>query len=412
MPQILPTKPQYDYITGTEPYIAMVAGFGAGKTEASVKRSILGKLRYPMCNRGFYEPTYDLIRMIAFPRFEEALTELGIPYRLYKSPLNYISIENAGNIFFRSMDSPQRIIGYEHADADVDELDTLKHEDAAEVWRRILSRNREKKPDGSANTIGVTTTPEGFRFVYKTWKEDPKPGYRIIQAPTNSNPHLPAGYIDSLRDIYPAALLDAYLEGQFVNLTSGTVYRNYDRVRCNSAETVQPREHLYIGMDFNVEHMAATVYVRRDKVWHAVDEFYDLLDTPDMCAAIQRKYGDHQITVYPDASGKNRKSTGAATSDIKIIQNHGFRVRAHESNPLVKDRVNAMNKALEVGLVKVNAKACPVTARCLEQQAYDKNGEPDKKGGQDHQNDATTYPIAYEMPIIRPNVRGAPVRMF
>ena len=31
-----------------------------------------------------------------------------------------------------------------------------------------------------------------------------------------------------------------------------------------------------------------------------------------------------------------------------------------------------------------------------------KNGEPDKTSGTDHQNDATTYPIAYEFPIVRP----------
>lgn len=412
MPQILPTKPQYDYITAKDPYPALVAGFGAGKTEAAIKRSIIGKLQYPTCNRGFYEPTYDLIRMIAFPRFEEALTELGIPYRLYKSPLNYISIEGKGNIFFRSMDNPGRIIGYEHADADIDELDTLKIDDAAEVWRRVLSRNRQKKPDQSPNTIGVTTTPEGFKFTYKTWKEKPTDGYRIIQAPTRSNPHLPEGYIKSLQDIYTPELLAAYLDGEFVNLTSGTVYRNFDRFRNNSTETIQPREALYIGMDFNVEHMAATVYVRRGKVWHAVSELYDLLDTPDMVKAIKSKWPDHKITVYPDASGKNRKTTGAATSDIEILRTAGFTINAHDANPLVKDRVNAANKAFADKLVMVNTKECPVTTRCLEQQAYDKHGEPDKTSGQDHQNDATTYPIAYEMPIIRPYSMGAKVRMF
>jgi hypothetical protein len=41
-------------------------------------------------------------------------------------------------------------------------------------------------------------------------------------------------------------------------------------------------------------------------------------------------------------------------------------------------------------------------ADCLEQQAYDKNGEPDKKSGKDHQNDATGYPIAYEFPVHKP----------
>ena len=106
--------------------------------------------------------------------------------------------------------------------------------------------------------------------------------------------------------------------------------------------------------------------------------------------------------MYPDASGKNRKSNNASTSDIAQLQQAGFEVRAKSTNPPVKDRVSAMNKALESGMVMINEQACPVTARCLEQQAYDKNGEPDKSGGVDHQNDGTTYPIAYEMPIRKP----------
>jgi len=83
------------------------------------------------------------------------------------------------------------------------------------------------------------------------------------------------------------------------------------------------------------------------------------------------------------------------------LQQAGFYVRVKSKNPAVKDRVLAMNSALDRNLVKVNAKRCPNVAECLEQQVY-KNGEPDKSSGNDHQNDATTYPIAYEMPIVKP----------
>ena len=50
----------------------------------------------------------------------------------------------------------------------------------------------------------------------------------------------------------------------------------------------------------------------------------------------------------------------------------------------------------------MNEVACPEYARCLEQLAYDKNGEPDKSSGLDHLPDAGTYPIAFEMPIEKP----------
>lgn len=409
MASISPTVPQYKYMTTEARFPAFVAGFGAGKTEAAILRSITGLLTCPGANRGFYEPTYDLIRMIAWPRFEQILTDLDIPYRLQKTPLNQIDVEGFGTIMFRSMENPNRIVGYEHADADIDELDTLKHDDAAYVWRQVMARNRQKKRQG-INTIGVTTTPEGFKFVYSQWRKEARPGYEIIQAPTHSNPHLPDGYVDSLKNAYPEHLLQAYLEGRFVNLTSGTVYTSYNRHACSSDETIREGEPLFIGCDFNVTKQAATVYVQRDggRTWHAVDELVNMYDTPEMVRIIQSRFADHQIYIYPDASGKSRKTVDASKSDIALLEQAGFWVRVNKRNPMVKDRILAMNAALESGRVKINAAKCQVTAECLEQQVY-KNGEPDKSNGRDHQNDATTYPIAYEMPIVKP-VAHVPIR--
>lgn len=402
MADIAPTIPQFEYMMSKAQFPALVSGFGAGKTEAAINRCIIGKLQSPEVNRGFYAPTYDLIRMIAFPRFEEVLEQLGIPYRLYKSPLNYIEIPGSGRIYFRSMDTPARIIGYEHGDADVDELDTMKTDDAAYAWRQIVARNRQKKTDGTHNTIGVTTTPEGFKFVYNTWKNDPRPGYEIIQAATMSNPHLPSGYVQTLRDIYPANLLNAYLDGQFVNLQSGTVFNSYERIRCRSDERIEENELLCIGMDFNVTNMSAVVYVIRGDAWHAVDELKGIYDTPAMVTAIKEKYPGHAIRVYPDASGASRKTINASTSDIALLEQAAFSVYANKTNPFIKDRVMATNAAFDHGRLFINDLQCPEYARCMEQLAYDDNGLPDKKSNLDHLPDAGTYPIAYEMPVVKP----------
>jgi hypothetical protein len=53
MQRISPTKPQFDYMLTNEPFPALVAGFGAGKTEAAVNRAIIGKLRHPEVNGAF-----------------------------------------------------------------------------------------------------------------------------------------------------------------------------------------------------------------------------------------------------------------------------------------------------------------------------------------------------------------------
>jgi hypothetical protein len=402
MARIELTDPQFEFVTAEDQFPAMVAGFGSGKTHAAIVRTLRLKLQYPRQNVAYYLPTYDLVRRIAFPRFGEALEEFGIKAKPNKADA-VIAIPDAGEIIFRTMDTPERIIGYEVADSIADELDTLKEDQARDVWTKIISRNRQKKPDGSLNTVGVATTPEGFRFVYDRWQRNPAPGYRIIKASTLSNArNLPAGYIDSLRASYPSNLLAAYLDGEFVNLVAGSVYPEFDRRLNVSAETIQPGEALHVGMDFNVGRMSAAVHVLRGDDPHAVLEYTKVLDTPAMCALLKARHPGHPIIVYPDASGQARKSNNASESDHAILRAAGFSVRVNATNPRIKDRVLSVNAMVHkdgVRRYRVNPETCPELVESLEKQAYDKHGEPDKAGGLDHIIDAAGYFIVYRYPI-------------
>jgi hypothetical protein len=409
------TPPQADFFNLDCKFPAFIGGFGVGKSETMCNSALLDSLEGGSDSLiALYEPTYDLVRLILAPRMQDKLSEWGVRYTYNKSEnIIYTSNGQMGDFILRTLDNPARIVGYESFRAKIDELDTLKTEHAQEAWNKIIARNRQqpttynKMSDKPVNTVSIFSTPEGFRFAYNRWQKNKTNDYQMIQAHTESNPFLPEDYIQSLKDTYPPALLQAYLEGQFVNLTSGTVYSSYDRDKCNSGETIQAGEPLYIGCDFNVTKQAATVYVKRGQVWHAVKQLVDMYDTPDMIRTIKNQLDGHVIYIYPDASGGSRKTVDASTSDIALLQQAGFIVKAHKKNPAVKDRILATNAAFDKGLVKINAKLCPVVAQCLEQQAYNNNGEPDKSSGDDHQNDATTYPIAFEMPIIKPvsNIR-------
>lgn len=407
-PQLFGTRelswPQYNFVNSTAKYPAMIAGYGAGKTTAGVLRSLRLKLAYPAQNVGFYLPTYDLVKQIAFPRFEETLNEAGYQYFLNETDKDLIIYGLRGRIIFRTMDKPERIVGYEHAHAVVDELDTLKTDKAAEVWRKIIARNRQKMPDGSQNTVGVATTPEGFRFVYEKWKRRPIIGSQIIKASTHSNAkNLPADYIDTLRDNYPDSMLDAYLDGEFVNLTQGCVYPDFSR-DLNDCSTVDDgKETLHVGVDFNVGRMAAVVHVMRAGDPHAIYEFVGMLDTPALITTMKHRYPDRRIICYPDASGKNRKSNNASQSDVALLKQAGFMVLAKSANPFVRDRIAAFNKLIHKNgerRYRVNVDACPFLTECLEKQAYDKNGEPDKTSGFDHVIDAAGYFVSYRYPVV------------
>tara|TARA_A100000171_G_C2140369_1_gene154937 strand:- start:9508 stop:10758 length:1251 start_codon:yes stop_codon:yes gene_type:complete len=389
-------------------FMAYVGGFGSGKTFTGCLYLILFMARHPGTKVGYFGISYSSIRDIFYPTFEEAAKMLGFTcetmvankeVHLYRNGKYY------GTVICRSLDNPDKIVGYKVACALVDEIDTLPIKKAENAWRKVIARLR-LIIKGVENKVIVTTTPEGFGFIYETFCKKPSPMYSMVQASTYENAEfLPEGYIDSLYETYPSELISAYINGDFVNLTSGTIYRSFNRKIHNSNEEVEGNEAIYVGMDFNIDKMAATIYVKRGKEWHAVDEISDAYDTEAVCNMLRERYPTNIITVYPDSSGKNRttKSMGkVAESDISVIEKFRFRTKFRSVNPRVKDRIAAVNAAFEKGKVFVNVNKCPNTAECLEQQAYDDNGEPDKKSGKDHQNDATGYLIAYEMPLKKP----------
>lgn len=365
----------------------------------------------------YYLPTFPLVEDIAMRRFPAYCEAKGWAYKVRGGTSPHIEFPNAGRVLFRSMSNPNAIVGYEVAHSICDELDTLRPDLAREVWNKIIARNRQKLPGGLMNTVAAATTPEGFGFVYERWVKNPAPGYVLFRAKTMDNAaNLPPGYIDNLRNSYPSNLLAAYLDGEFVNLTAGSVYPEFDR-KLNAAplgEGIKPGETLHIGMDFNVAHGAAVVHVLRGDDPIAVAEYTDVFDTPAMIGLLKRDFPAHPIMIYPDASGRNRKSQNASESDIALLKAAGFRVCANASNPAVKDRVLSFNAMIHKDGSRrylVNVQNCPQLVESLEKQAYDKHGEPDKTGGLDHILDAAGYFVVYRYPIVKRTASVSPLRM-
>lgn len=388
---------------------AFVSGYGGGKTWVGSSAMCARFWKYPKINQGYFAPTYPQIRDIFFPTIEEVAHGLSLRVEIMEANKEvhfYSGAQYRGTTICRSLERPQSVVGFKIGHGLIDEFDVMEPVKAMQAWKKVIARLRWKD---ATNGLDVTTTPEGFRATHKLFVSDvvDKTGlassYGLIQASTRQNAkNLPDGYIQSLIDAYPAELIDAYIDGKFCNLTTGTVYRSYNRIRCESKEQIIENEPLFVGMDFNVGKMAATIYVKRPNGWHAVAELKDIFDTPAMITTIQSKWANNRINVYPDASGGSRKTVDASKSDIALLSQARFDVRAHAANPAVRDRILSVNKQFEIGALWVNSRNCPTVASNFEQQAYDKNGEPDKKSGFDHQNDASGYPVAYEFPINRP----------
>ena len=418
--KITVSRPQNEFLTAIEKNVALVAGFGSGKTQADLFRCFTTMFNFPKADMLYCAPTYGLISDIWYVKTEEFLNDLNVDFTIERAK-NIIKVKGCGQMFCRSMEHPHKIVGFEVLDAILDELDILTTEKALEVYRKAKARCRQKikikgnkqlrklyKSKYKPNQIFVSTTPEGFKATHQLFKKKSFKSSRLIQMSTYSNLHnLPDDYIDELMDTYPPELIKAYILGKFVNLTQGTIYNCYDRIKNRSILRHDRKEQLLIGLDFNVGKMSAITHVIRNGLPHAVDEITNVLDTPKMIYTIKEKYPQNDIIIFPDSSGKNRDTLNANLSDIKLLKAAGFLVEVDSRNPAVRDRINSMNamffNANKVRRYFVNDKLCPTYADCLEQQVY-KNGVPDKQNDTDHLPDAGGYFINKRFGIAKPSL--------
>jgi hypothetical protein len=408
-------KPQFEFISHPKKFSAFVGGYRSGKTFVGCVRLCINALEHPGIPQGYFAPTYPQIADIFYDTIPGVAEAFGLFADIVASNKRVHLRDSKGRclstIVCKSMEHPHRIVGFNIAHALVDEIDCMPIKKADSAWKKIIARMSTVWPGRAENTIDVTTTPEGFNWVYRKFVKElaanpaQRPLYGIVHASTRQNAkNLPKDYIPSLRESYPANLVDAYIDGQFVNLVSGSVYPNFCRRLNHTDETIRPGEDLHVGMDFNINRMAATVFVMREGEPRQLDELTSLFDTPAMIAALQQRFPGHKITVYPDASGKNRKSVNGSESDHSLLKQAGFTVRVNPANPMVRDRVLAVNAMLLNGegvrRLKINTDKCPVTTQVLEQQAYNEQGEPNKDGTEDPA-DAFGYFVVHRFPIIK-----------
>lgn len=415
MPQL--TRPQTEFLNLPHKFRAYVGGFGSGKTWVGCTAMCQHFYEFPRITQGYFAPSFPQIRDIFYPTIEEVAFESGLSIKINHGNKEVHFREGRiyrGTAICRSMDAPETIAGFKIGHALIDELDLLKTEKALLAWRKIIARMRYKV-ERLKNGIDVTTTPEGFKFCYHEFCKKPleKPSlqdfYGLIQSSTYENERfLPDDYIPSLLATYPPQLIDAYLEGKFVNLTSGSVYPDFDRKLNHTDEALSPGEPIHCGVDFNVYNCTASIFVTRDNRPVQVGELTGVRDTPALAKLLMENYKlqGHHVTVYPDASGNSHKSTDANKSDIQILRDHDLAIRVDSVNPSVKDRVASVNAAICNAAgerkYKINTMLCPVTTDCLEQQIYDKNGEPDKSSGKDHVPDTIGYRINTDWPVFKP----------
>jgi len=402
----------------TTEIIGLSAGYGAGKTRSLASKAVA----LAVANQGFIgivmEPTGPLIRDIWQNDFDDFLEAYDIPYSFRASPLAEYVLHLPGGdtkILCRSFENWTRCIGINAAWCLADEIDTVPPSIANKAFPKILGRLRA----GNVRQFAAASTPEGFRWMWNTFGTEEakqRPDRRLIKMRTSDNPHLPQDFIERLKANYDPSLLQAYLNGEFTNLTTGQVYDRFDRAKhvITDIPNVED-EPLRIGVDFNIGNMSAVIAVRLGNQLLLIDEVSGAHDTDALAQEIRRRFPDRRVYAYPDASGGNR-STNASQTDIQILESYGFANQSPRSNPAIRDRVASVQALLENGKGEVRlqvAANCKRTIECLELQSYTEKGDPDKDAGYDHMNDGLGYLVWREFnPLYARAGRGTGIRLY
>ena len=365
-----------------------MGGYGSGKTYIGALRCLyLSYLNAPY--PGMYvSPTWGLATKTIILTLKEIMGRAELDYTFNQHRGEFIIHNWGGCIWIGSGDRPASLYGVNLAFAGIDEPFIQRKE----VFDQMVARVRIR--DADHREIFLTGTPEQLGWGWKlTNRTDLDMG--VVYGSTLNNSYLPQQYKDNLLAAYSKEQIDAYVYGKFVNLTSGRVYREFDRVKHVST---REKMNLPIGiaMDFNVDAMTSIIFYKGADWIHVFDEIrLKNSNTFEMCEILNDKYPD--AIVYPDASGSARRSS-ATQSDHDIIKKAGYKIRSPRKNPPVRDRVNAVNRLIRDG--NFSCENCVNLIMDFEQNIW-KSGDIDKTSDpeQSHASDAIGYAINFLFPI-------------
>ena len=388
------TKPQSLIYMSQARFVACVAGRRFGKTFTSVASLVRAAVKAPNQNVWYVAPTYSAAKEICWTMLINSIPADYIA-KTNETTLT-IRLINGSYIALKGAEKPNNLRGRALNHCVLDEFSEMRPETWYEVIRASLSDRQ-----GSALFIG---TPKGRNHFYDLWAKakDGADGWESFQYTTLDGGNVPPEEVESARNDLDERTFQQEYEAAFVTY-QGLIYYGFSREE-SVLDMKDDSGTLHIGMDFNLDPMSAVICIRKGEKLYAVDEIVMYgSNTDEMVAEIKDRYGNRNIIIYPDPASRQRKTSAGGRTDLSILQNAGFCVKAKNSHALVRDRINAVNSRLLSGDGERHfyvSPKCKQTIKSLERQTYKEGTSiPNKDDGFDHMNDALGYLIEYLFPV-------------
>lgn len=378
----------------------LVAGRRFGKSFLAMNE-VAKVARYPNKRIFMVYPTYRQARQIIWDEFRNRLHDVNWLKKVNETDLTF-TLTNNTKISLRGADNEDSLRGVSLDMAVFDEFAMISQSAWTDVIRPALS-------DRQGTALFITTPMGQSNWAYDLYlrgQDSTQSQWRSWSMRTIDGGRVTDEEIEAAKqDLDTRSFEQEYL-ATFVTF-SNRIHYSFDREQNVRVYTDPTPSILYVGLDFNVGCMSATVFARQGDIIHAIDEIalYSS-NTFEVAEEIRQRYPTQRIWVYPDPSGSARRSSAATgQTDHTILRNAGFVVKAPNAHNPVRDGINAVNSKLcsasGVRTFFIDPK-CKKTIESMEKHTYKMNSSiPDKDSGYDHFSDSVRYFIDYEFPIKR-----------
>jgi hypothetical protein len=352
---------------------------------------------------GLLCPSYAMFKKDIYPTFQDIFENSGIPkgkiwnYNAQDKTYQFIWNNKPLYIFTAENEIAGPNLGY----GGVNEFSLCP-------WDRINQFIRRIRTDSPFKQKVLAGTPEdkfGWVMDYVNMMNEQNnkdPGkFKIVFGDTTENKYIDQTYAATLEYMLDKKALQVFKEGRIVKISGDLFYYSFDRTKhVYEIKDIPKSQHIYANLDFNVGRMTCTFSYKLGSKVYFFDEF-ELLGNSDTLQAsleIQKRYGKN-VTITIDASGKNRKTSGA--SDYQILLSSGFdgsQIRFKSVNPRFRERQLLVNGKFDKDEIIINPKL-KILIKDLEQVEQSKltfEKIKDKDGKLTHASDTLDYFIDYE----------------
>lgn len=398
------TKPQSSIWKSPKRFKVVICGRRFGKSYLAITWLI----HNAMTNGGvnyYVAPSYVMAKQIAW----RLLKQLAGEHAAHKNESElFIEFKNGGIVQLKGSDNRDSLRGVSLSSCVLDEFCFMTEE----VWTEVI---RPATSDRQAPVMFISS-PAGWNWakgIYDYALSGDDDNWQAWTFTTADGGNVKPEEIESAKRELPERTFKQEYLASFETL-SNRVYSNFDRLKNVTAETASliDTKELHIGLDFNVNPMSATVGIKVADQLHIVDEIVlPNSNTTELCAEVKSRYPNHKIYVYPDPSGRSRKTSAAGgTTDFTILELNRFYVVAPSAHPPIADRINEVQAMLCTASGErrlfINPK-CKELIKSLDGMTYKQGtSAPDKSLGLDHVTDALGYKIHSMFPLIAPLAKG------